>query len=145
MPEIGRLHRVSVSEILPMQKTIFLLCLFLAYAAPRYSLAAPDDLKPFTAESTVSDFALECQQPVKKSHGPQRVSLCITYINSAVQQIALAKRSPECWAELEAGKAAPGPIMDALFYSATQREQRLRPLADELRSIVVEVAAKACK
>jgi hypothetical protein len=109
------------------------------------SARAQSELKPFSLQSTVNDFALECQHPIKKSHGPERNALCVTYINAAVLQIALTKRSPQCWAELESGKAAPGPIMDVLFYIATQPEQRNRPLASELRSVVIDVAAKACK
>lgn len=126
-----------------MRSRHFALTLLLGASAS--ALAAQVDLKPFVPESTVNDFALDCQHPIKKSHGPQRLALCISYINAAVQQIALAKRSPQCWAELEAGKAAPGPIMDVLFYMATQPDQRNRQLASELRTVVVEVAAKACK
>ena len=110
-----------------------------------HPVAAQSDLRPFTLTSSVNDFALECQHPAKKSYGPQRNALCVSYINAAVLQIALAKGSPKCWAEIQEGKAAPGPIMDVLFYIASQPEQRNRPLASELRSVVVEVAAKACK
>lgn len=116
--------------------------LLLAVSLP---LAAQDGLRPFTSNSTVNDFALECQHPIKKSYGPQRLALCITYINAAVLQIALAKRSPKCWSELEGGNVAPGPIMDALFYIASQPGQGKRELASELRSVVVDVAATACK
>ena len=106
---------------------------------------AQDDLKPFSHESTVGDFALECQHPIKKSHPNERVALCVTHINSAVQQVALTKRSPECWNEIEGGKAAPGPLMDVLFFLASQPDGRSKKLDSELRNIVVELAATSCK
>jgi hypothetical protein len=128
-----------------MQTTLRALVLAISSCMGGAPALAQEALKPFTFQSTVNDFALECQHPIKKTHGLQRNALCVSYINSAVLQIALAKRSPECWADLEAGKAAPGPIMDVLFYIAAQPEQRTRQLATELRTVVTEVAAKACK
>jgi len=56
-------------------------------------VVAQSELRPFTLNSTVNDFALECQHPIKKSHGPQRSALCISYVNAAVLQVALAKAS----------------------------------------------------
>lgn len=128
-----------------MRSRLHALSVLLVVSPAASPLAAQELLKPFTAESTVNDFALQCQHPIKKSYGPHRIALCVTYINSAVQQIALAKRSPKCWAELEAGNAAPGPIMDVLFHIAGEPEQGRRQLASELRSVVVDVAAKACR
>ena len=106
---------------------------------------AQDDLKPFSGESTIGEFSLECQHPIKKSHPNERFALCITYINSAVQQVALAKRSLECWNEIKRGEAAPGPLMDVLFFLASQPDGHRKPLASELRTIIVEIAAKSCK
>lgn len=105
---------------------------------------AQEALTPFTHESTVGDFAMECQHPVKKSHSTERVALCISYINSAVQQVALAKKSPACWNEIEAGATAPGPLMDILYFIASQPDGRSKPLSNELRTVIVEVAAKSC-
>lgn len=106
---------------------------------------AQDNLKPFSHESTVGEFALECQHPIKKSHPNERVALCVTYINSAVQQVALTKRSLECWNEIEKGKAAPGPLMDVLFFLASQPDGRSKALGSELHTIIIELAATACK
>lgn len=102
-------------------------------------------LKPFTQASTVNDFALECQHPAKKSNGPERNKLCVRYVNAAVQQVALAKKAPECWAAIDEGQAAPGPIMDVLFYLAAQPIERDRKLASALKSVITDVAVKACK
>jgi hypothetical protein len=128
-----------------MRRTFSVITVILASHLMTAHAMAQGELRPFTHESTVNDFALECQHPIKKSHGSQRVALCVSYINAAVMQIALTKRSPQCWAELEAGKAAPGPVMDVLFYLASQPGEGKKPLASELRAVVTEVAAKACK
>lgn len=106
---------------------------------------AQDDLKAFSHESTIGEFALECQHPIKKSHSNERFALCVTYINSAVQQVALTKRSLECWNEIERGAAAPGPLMEVLFFLASQPDNRSKALSSELRTIIVELAAKSCK
>ena len=106
---------------------------------------AQSDLKPFFHESTIGEFALECQHPIKKSHPNERLALCMTYINSAVQQVALTKRSLECWDEIERGKAAPGPIMDVLFFLASLPDSHSKALGSELRTIIVELAATSCK
>ena len=106
---------------------------------------AQDDLKPFSHKSTIGEFALECQHPIKKSHPHERFALCVTYINSAVLQVALTKRSLECWDEIERGEAAPGPLMDVLFFRASQPDSHRKALGSELRTIIVELAAKSCK
>jgi hypothetical protein len=101
--------------------------------------------KAITSKTTVSEFALECQHPAMKGRPEERMNLCLTFLSSALHQIALAKRSAKCWQEIDSGKASPMAISDVLFYLATQPEDKNRPVGDALREIVVDVAAKSCK
>ena len=109
------------------------------------SAEAEANPKAITSKTTVAEFALECQHPAMKSHPDERMNICLTFLASAVHQIALAKRSSRCWQEVESGKASPMAISDALFYMATQPEEKGRPVGEALREVVVEVAAKSCK
>lgn len=101
--------------------------------------------KAITSKTTVAEFALECQHSAMKGRPEERLNLCLTFLSSSVHQIALAKRSPKCWQEVEAGKASPMALSDVLFYLATQPEDKSRPVGEALREVVTEVAAKACK
>lgn len=116
--------------------------LLLANVGPVYAQAGPNSI---TSKTTVAEFALECQHPAKKSRPEERLNLCLTFISSAVHQIALAKRSPKCWQEIESGMASPMALSDALFFLATQPADKNRPVGEALREIVIEVAAKSCK
>lgn len=101
--------------------------------------------KAITSKTTVAEFALECQRPAMKSHSEERLNLCLTFLSGSVHQIALAKQSPKCWQEVEAGIVSPIVLSDALFFLATRPEDRGRPVGEALREVVTEVAAKACK
>lgn len=102
-------------------------------------------LRPITMQTPLREFAADCQHPAMKSHPHDRRVLCVSYVNSAIHQIALAKRSEKCWGELESGLAAPGPILDVLFHMATLPEEKNRPVGDALREVVLNVVAKNCK
>ena len=119
------------------------MALFLTMVGP--TSFAQEALTPFTPESTVGDFAMECQHPIKKSHATERLALCVSYINSAVQQVGWTKKTPECWKDIEAGAAAPGPLMDVLYFIASQPDGRHKLLSYELHTVIVEVAAKSCR
>lgn len=123
-----------------VHKGIPVLLAFIALSAH-----SQDALQPITAKSTITEFSLQCQHPAMKSHPAERLSLCLTYVSSAVHQIALAKRSPKCWHEIDEGAAAPGPLMDVMFYLATQPNEKSRAVGEAIRETVVEVAAKSCK
>lgn len=114
--------------------------IFLANVGVVHAQTGP---KAITLKTTVAEFALECQHPAMKGHPEDRLNL--TFLSSSVHQIALAKRSPKCWEEVEAGKASPMALSDALFYLATQPEDKSRPVGEALREVVTEVAARACK
>ena len=114
----------------------------LAVCQPVLAQAGP---KAITSKTTVAEFALECQHWGMKSRPEERGNLCLTFLTSSVHQIALAKRSPKCWQEIESGNASPMAISDALFYLATQPEEKGRPVGEALREIVVDVAAKSCR
>jgi len=116
--------------------------IFLANIGAIHAQAGP---KAITSKTTVAEFALECQHPAMKGRPEERLNLCLTFLSSSVYQIALAKQSPKCWQEVEAGKASPMALSDALFYLATRPEDKSRPVGEALREVVTEVAVKACK
>ncbi len=101
--------------------------------------------RAITSKTMVAEFALECQHPATKGRPEERLNICLTFLTSSVHQIALAKRSSKCWQEVESAKASPMAISDALYYLATQPEDKQRPGGEALREVVVEVAAKSCK
>lgn len=119
--------------------------LLLANVGPVYAQAGQAGPNAITSKTTVAEFALECQHPAKKGRPEERLNLCLTFLSTSVHQIALAKRSPKCWQEIESGMASPMALSDALFYLATQPADKNRQVGEALREIVIEVAAKSCK
>lgn len=95
------------------------------------------------SNSTVNDFALQCQHPGMKSEPSQRIKMCINYIDSAKQQVGELKRTPECWKSLD-DKASPMAVSDVMFYLAAQPDERL-VMAKKALSEIIIIAAPECK
>lgn len=107
------------------------------------SVNAADMVATLGSNSTVNDFALQCQHPAMKSNSDQRMKMCIAYIDSVKQQVGGSKRTTECWKSLD-DKASPMAVSDGMFYLATQPDERLAMAKKALSEIII-LAAPECK
>jgi len=96
-------------------------------------------------KTTVRQFAVECQHLGMKTQPTERLNICASYLSGAAYQVALSKRSPECWDDLEGGAASLARSGELLFHLATLPGDQDREVGEALRWLLVEVTAKHCK
>jgi hypothetical protein len=98
-----------------------------------------------TMKTTVGEFALACQHSGLKTHSDMRLYMCASYLLGTGYQIAMSKKSPECWEAIETGAASLSRTGELLFHLATLPDQRGRQVGEAARQVIVEVTAKQCK
>lgn len=94
-----------------------------------------------TANSTVSEFALQCQHPALKSNPDQRIALCVDQVKQARERVASKKGTYECWKQLDSLSFLP--IFDAMFYLAISTKDAKNPSGSALEEVFV-ISAPSC-
>lgn len=101
--------------------------------------------RAITRQTTVLEFAQECQHSGMKSQPEMRLSICASYIAGAAYQIGLSKSTESCWKELRDGGFGVGPVGEVIFHLATLPQYQDRPVGESIRWVLLEVATKFCK
>lgn len=95
-------------------------------------------------DAKVGDFARICDTHPGAANLNVRLSACGSYLIAATRQVALGRKHPSCWDELNTGKASPLVLINTMVRLGKDPEEAKQAADWTIRELVM-IAAPACR
>lgn len=97
---------------------------------------------PLSQNTTVGQFAIECQHPASKTDPDARLRRCMDFVN--VQRLKVMERQKSIACVEALNNTPPGALAETVFAMAMEKEHRSKPADSALLALIV-ISTPACQ